>query len=410
MQTKANNTTEKFDDVCSFIIQLGKAAHAYGSPAIRLEAYLKRLAAAFGLEGEFHSAPTNMIFAFRQDEGIWQKINLFSVHGGLDLTKLLMLDDIVDDVVAGSLNIEDAELRLKDIDTASDPYGTVTQAFGYLALGMGIAGLFGGGWMDILFSGILSLVVFAMVSYSGRKGGWLNDLIPLSTAFVAGVLALVVKYFIPEVNYVLITLSAIIVLIPGYSVSLGVAETVNDHLVSGLTNLINGLVYLFKQFIGAWLAINMFLAVWPVSTVASTPADPAWMWAFVPALFIGLNITFQTAPRYFPWAFINAALGYAGVMIGSSLMGSNLGNLVGAAAVGVFANIWEWRTGKPGSIVLLPAITVLVSGSIGFRGLMASAQGQDGGGNEFMQMFLIAITLTAGLLIANTLIKPKKSL
>jgi uncharacterized membrane protein YjjB (DUF3815 family) len=95
---------------------------------------------------------------------------------------------------------------------------------------------------------------------------------------------------------------------------------------------------------------------------------------------------------------------------GGDLMGSNLGNLIGAALVGIFTNTWEWKTGRPGSIVLLPAITVLVSGSIGFRGLMASAQGQAVGSSEFMQMFLVAITLTAGLLIANTLVKPKRSL
>jgi uncharacterized membrane protein YjjB (DUF3815 family) len=91
-------------------------------------------------------------------------------------------------------------------------------------------------------------------------------------------------------------------------------------------------------------------------------------------------------------------------------MGSNLGNLLGAVAVGVFANVWEWKSGRPGSIVLLPAITTLVSGSIGLRGLVASAQGDAAGSGQFMDMFLIAATLTAGLLIANTLVKPKRSL
>ena len=81
-----------------------------------------------------------------------------------------------------------------------------------------------------------------------------------------------------------------------------------------------------------------------------------------------------------------------------------------AALVGVFANSWEWKMEKPGSIVLLPAITVLVSGSIGFQGLVATAQGNTAGTAQFMDMFLIAITLTAGLVIANIIVKPKKSL
>jgi len=401
---------EDFEDKCRFIIKLGKAAHAYGSPTIRLEAYLHRLTKAFGLEGEFHSTPTNMIFAFRENEGDWQKLNLTSVSGGLNLTKLPKLDEIVDDIVAGKRSIKEAESRLDDIAKSADPYGNAIQAFGYVILGVGIAVLFSGSWIDVLFSAILSLVVFLMVWQGGKKGGWVNELIPLSTAFVAGVFAVIIKHYVPELNYVLVTLSAIVVLIPGYSVSLGIAETVNNHVVSGLTNLTNGVVYLFKQFIGAWLAFTIVNAMWATPTATSIPVDSIWLWGAVPAIFIGLIIVFQTAPRYILWAFLSCAVGYLGVVYTGDWLGSNMGNLIGAALVGIFANVWEWKMGKPGSIVLLPAITVLVSGSIGFRGLMASAQGQAAGAGEFMQMFLIAITLTAGLVIANTIVKPKKSL
>jgi uncharacterized membrane protein YjjP (DUF1212 family) len=406
-----NPTEEKFDDICRFIIKLGKAAHGYGSPAIRLESYLNRVTKVFGLEGQFHATPINMVFAFKKDEGDWQRINLTSVSGGLDLTKLPMLDEIVDEIVAGNLSISEAESRMNEVDKAADPYGNLVVGLGYVALGAGIAGLFSGSWLDIIFSALLSLVVYVMVWQGGRKGGWVADLIPLSTALVAGVLATVLKHVFPELNYVLVTLSAIIVLVPGYSVSMGIAEIVNNHVVSGLTNLVNGLVYLFKQFIGAWLAFSIVNAIWVMPTTAgASPVDPTWLWVFVPAIFMGLIIVFQTAPRYVIWAFISCTIGYLGVEFGGDWLGSNMGNLIGAALVGIFANTWEWKMGKPGSIVLLPAITVLVSGSIGFRGLVASAQGQAEGSGQFFSMFLIAITLTAGLVIANTLVKPKKSL
>jgi len=104
MKDKHTKSQEDFDDKCRFIIKLGKAAHGYGSPAIRLEAYLVRLTKTFGLEGEFHSTPTDMIFAFREREGDWQKLHLTSVPGGLDLTKLPKLDEIVDKIVAGNLS------------------------------------------------------------------------------------------------------------------------------------------------------------------------------------------------------------------------------------------------------------------------------------------------------------------
>ena len=401
---------EKFDDVCRFIIKLGKSAHGYGSPAIRLENYLNRVTATFGLEGEFHSTPINMIFAFRKGEDSWQKLNLTSVSGELDLTKLPLLDEIVDEVVAGNLSIAEAESRLKEVDKAADPYGNGIVALAYVALGAGIAGLFSGSWLDIVFSALLSLIVFFMVWQSGKKGDWVADMIPFSTALVAGGLAMIAKHTFTELNYVLVTLSAIIVLVPGYSISMGIAEILNNHVVSGLTNLVNGLVYLFKQFIGAWLAFSIVSVIWATPTASANPIDPIWLWILVPAIFMGLIIVFQTAPRYVIWAFVCSAIGYLGVQYGGDLMGSNMGNLIGATMVGMFANTWEWKAGKPGSIVLLPAITILVSGSIGFRGLVATAQGNTAGTGQFLDMFLIAITLTAGLVIANTLVKPKKSL
>jgi len=198
MDTTSIIGTERFEEKCQFIIKLGKAAHAYGSPAIRLEAYLRRLTETFGLEGEFHSTPTNMIFAFREKEGDWQKINLTSVQGGLDLTKLPKLDVIVDEIVDGKLSIKEAETRLDDVGKSADPYGNAMLAFGYVILGAGIAVLFSGCWIDVLFSAILSLAVFFMVWQGGKKGGWVNDLIPLSTAFVAGLFTVVIKHFVPE--------------------------------------------------------------------------------------------------------------------------------------------------------------------------------------------------------------------
>ena len=399
-----------FDDKCQLIIKLGKAAHGYGSPAIRLESYLKRLSDAFGLQGEFHSTPNEMIFAFRKSDEDWQRLHISSAAGGLDLTKLLKVDELVDDILAGSISKAAAESRLKELNKAADPYSNTLLAISYMLIGAGIAALFSGGWIDIIASSVLSLVVFIMVWQAGRKGAWVADWLPLSSAFVAGALAVGTKYFFPDLNYVLVTLSAIIVLVPGFSVSAGIAELVNNHMVSGMTNLVNGLVYLFKQFIGAWLGFKLVLALIAVPSGTSNPVDPLWLWVLVPAIFIGLVLVYQTAARYLPWALLSCTLGYAGIVIGGDLLGSNFGNLLGAVVVVVFANIWEWKSGRPGSILLLPAFTVLVSGSIGFRGLVASAQGQAEGTGEFMQMFLVAITLTAGLLIANTLVKPKKTL
>lgn len=93
------------------------------------------------------------------------------------------------------------------------------------------------------------------------------------------------------------------------------------------------------------------------------------------------------------------------------LVGGNFGNLIGTIIAAAFSNLWSRWTNRPTSIVLIPAIVLLVSGSIGFRGLASLAEGQLVlGSQEFFQMFVVALTIAAGLLIGNTLFRPKIAL
>jgi uncharacterized membrane protein YjjB (DUF3815 family) len=77
----------------------------------------------------------------------------------------------------------------------------------------------------------------------------------------------------------------------------------------------------------------------------------------------------------------------------------------------IFANLWARSTNRPVTIVLLPAIVLLVSGSIGFRGLAAIVGGQTITGlQEFFQMFVVALLIVGGLLVGNTIVRPRSSL
>jgi len=98
-------------------------------------------------------------------------------------------------------------------------------------------------------------------------------------------------------------------------------------------------------------------------------------------------------------------------VLGGELGGSNLGNLLGTTFAVVLANLWAGWTKRPTSIALLPAIVLLVSGSIGFRGLASLATGHTAlGEQQFFQMFVVALTIAAGLLVGNTIVRPKATL
>lgn len=402
-----------FDDACRFIIELGLAAHNYGSTSAELEAYLSRLAATLGYPGTFTSTPNEVMFAFQEKEGQWQKLHLVTKPGtGSNLDKLALLGDVVASIEAGKISIVDASVRLDEIAKTPPPWGKIANLLSYAFCGWGLAILFSGGWIDALVAMLLSVLVYGMVLFAGRQDARMADWLPLYSAFVVAVLATMMKIGIPELNIVTVIISSIVVLLPGYTVTLGIIELVSQNVVSGTTNLMNGLVYLVKQILGSWLGVGLVSALLTIPTAAAgTPVNPAWLWLFMPLVFIALAVIFQSTRRDFIWVCIGCAAAYSGMMFGSTLADANLGNLLGTVFTVIFANLWAKWTDRPTTIVLLPAIIVLVSGSIGFRGLAAITEGQTAVGvQQFLQMFIVALTIAAGLLVGNTIVRPKVTL
>lgn len=403
----------EFGEACNFIIKLGKTAHSYGSTAGRLEVYLTRMTAALGFQGAFRISVSEMFCAFQEKEDQPQQMRMEIMPGaGLDLSKLALVGELVDEIEAKKVSFAQASARLDEISKTKVPWGIAASALGYAFVGAGIAVLFSLTWWDLFFSILFSLVVYGMVLASSSFGQRTAQWLPLSTSFVVAALAAVTKSFLPQLNLVMVILAAIVVLLPGYTISLGLIELVGRHVLSGTANLMSGMVYLAKQIAGAWLGASLVMALVPSPGAApGMPVNPHWLWLFMPLLIFGLCVVFQTARRDLFWAAFGCALAYGGILLGSAITGGNLGNLLGTIIAVVFANLWARKTRRPTSIVLLPAIILLVSGSIGFRGLAAMTTGQIATGEQqFFQMFVVALTIAAGLLIGNTIIQPKVTL
>lgn len=414
-ETKMNEIKQQdnkpFDEACRFIIKLGEKIHGYGPNAARLEWYLNRMTKKLGYQGVFRSTPDQISFAFTKDGTDWQRIHISAMNGtGTELNRMAKAGELIDDLENGKISVAEASIRLDEIDKLPHPWGNLTTAISYVLCGVSFPVLMGGSLMDLIFSGIFSLVVFFMVMKSGTKGPLTAEWLPVSTAFVAGILAGVARYFLPEINVVLVILSAVLILVPGYPISVGIVEIVSKHINSGLSNLVSGLIYLFKQVAGGWLGIKAvaLILTTPAATIA-TPIDSVWLWIFMPLIIIGLGIALQTPFRDFFWTCLAMAIAYVGILIGSELLDSNFGNLLGTIVLVLFTSTWARTTGRPPSIVLVPAFILLVSGSIGFRGLAAFAEGNtQTGGQEFLHMFIVALTIAVGLVIGVTLIKPIK--
>ncbi|MDO9325417.1 MAG: threonine/serine exporter family protein [Methanoregula sp.] len=400
----------RFASACRFVIRLGTLSHGYGPQANRLESYLTRVTKALGYQGIFHSTPSCLSFSFRKkDDGPWEKPQLVSLPGtGFDLSKLARVGELVNNVEDGSVSIARATETLDEIDAMPPPYPNWLVALGYALCGAGFAGFLQGSWEDIFLSAVFGVVVFGMVTFMARFPSRFSRWVPFLCALVTGMLSAVAGFFVPGINVYLVTLSAIIYLIPGFSISVGVIELTTRHYLSGLINLFNGLICLALLFAGAWLGVTLTGVLLPVQSAAAGAIGPGWIWVFAMILAAGLCIAFQTPPSDLFWALVCCAIACAGIVLGIQIHGNDLGNFLGTAMAMVFANVWSDRTNRPTSIVILPAFVFMVSGSIGFRGLVALSAGSTALGlSEFGHMFVVAITLAVALVVGNLIYKPK---
>ena len=390
------------DATYRFIITLGRKAQSCGVSSFRLHSYLKRVSEALGLQADFIITPSYIHFVF-QRPGQPQLSHFVSADAAaFDMVKLTRISSLVDRVAAGDLELAEAEVALEDIGQTPPVFGKWPVGLGYVLSGVGFALLLSASWMDVMIAALLSVVVYGLVLLSGRLG-WLANALEFTSALVAGILANVLAWFLPGSNAFTTTLCGVIVLIPGWGLTVGLAEITVNMIASGLQRLVNAVLTTIKLYIGAMIGtwiVSGFLSIPSAAEVADKP--DFWPWIAVAGLMVGLSMVFQVSRSDLIWTVIGGLLAYWGVVIGLQF-GYWQGSFIGAMMLGVFAYLYGWRSRRPSSIVMLTGIMILVPGAASYMGLYA---GHDGSAAEVAaaqwRVFVIAMAIIAGLIVPYT--------
>lgn len=407
-----NKEEDNFEIACRFVIRLGTLAHRYGTQARRLESYLLRVIRTLGYNGIFRSTPTEILFTFIKKDELWHKTHIVYMPGtGIDLAKLAKIGELVTDLESVQLTLLEANESLDRIEKLPPPFGKVIVALGYALSGGGFAGFLLCGVKDIILSAVLSVIVYIIVLWTEKLPERFEHWAPFLCTFTSGILATLISISSPELQVYLITLSSVIYLVPGFTISNGVMELTYKYILSGVINIVNGVVYLALLFAGAWIGITMVRYFFPVLFIppASINTDLKWLSAMI--MSAGLCLVFQTPKRDFLWAIAGCAIACGGIILGIAISSVNLGNFLGTVFAVVFANIWSAKNNRSASLVLLPAVVFLVSGSIGFRGFVDLSIGNTAlGQQELIHMFVVALSIAAGLIVGNSIYKSKITL
>ncbi len=392
------------DDVIEFVLKLGQALHRHGAASPRVELVMGLVCEKFGLEAQLFAEPTSIVASFGRAPH--QNTSLLRVEpGSPHLANRCRLDEIANAVLSDQLSPAAGTQALLALESSTKPLSAWLTAFAFTVASGAAARFFGANLLEQGLAAALGLLT-GLLAITSRHIRADRVFEPFAAA-VAALGAMVAAVHFPVSSYTL-TVSALIVLLPGLSFTTAVTELALRHLASGTSRLMGS----FLSFLG--LGFGVAIGRRAGELLPSPLPDPPALapdWTFPLALILGpisYAILLRSRLRDIPWIVLAGVVAVVGSRAGIHLLGPEIGAFLGAFIVGSSSNLWGRLLHRPSLVVRLPGILMLVPGSVGFRSFAALLDRDVLGGIETgFQMTLIAISLVSGLILANVLVAPR---
>lgn len=393
------------------VVRLGQALHGLGAPADRVEATMTRVGERLGVAGQFFALPTSIHAAFGPPGTQVTFLVRLPPTGEVDLGRLVAVDALVIALARGELAPAEADTRLKAI-LAAPPRHTRGALVAAQALVSGAAAVvLGGGAGELAIAAGLGLVVGAAARLPGASDRY-RHVFPALAGLVVAAVAGAARNLGAGVDPWTVTLAALIVLVPGLSLTLAMREVTTGHPSAGAARLVGVLATFMLLGCGIALGDRLAAALPTAATTAAAVPLPAGAEAIALALTgVGLGVLLQARARDLPWLLIGGLSAWTGSWIGAALLGPRLAPLIGALMTGAVGNAVARGFERPATVAVVPGLMLLVPGSLGVRSLRALLADDVVGGIEIgFTMAFIAAALVSGLLLANVLVDPRREL
>jgi uncharacterized membrane protein YjjP (DUF1212 family) len=400
----------------AFVVGLAERLHRYGTTAQRLEAAIVSVAERLKLDCEPWSNPTGLILSFSdptQPAGLSDTTRVIrEPPGEVDLARLCEVDRIAEAVIAGEIDLAAGHARLIAADR---PRSRRWHAFHLLAFGIAagaVAALLRLPWLDIATAAASGLLVGVLLERAAPHAK-VREAGEAIAGVVAAAAAVLVASLVAPINLNTVIIAALIVLLPGLSLTNAMNELATQQLVSGTARFAGALMTVLKLSVGTMLALTVAEWVGLQPQVVASRPQPEWLeW---PALLLtvwSFALLFRAARRDYPLVMAAAIVGYLIARFAGELWGSPAGIFLSALSMTALGNAYARWWKRPGALIRVPGIIMLVPGSASLRGLITLLQQQNPqlGQSAMLVVLNILLALVAGLLFGNLLVNPRRNL
>ncbi|MBL4745831.1 MAG: threonine/serine exporter family protein [Flavobacteriaceae bacterium] len=353
-----------------FIIQLGKALHAYGVPSHKIQRYLKQVSKRKNISGSFMDSPTriNYVFYDKHTEESFSYLECVD-PGQLNLGAMARVVEVAERVQDKSLDFEVAKRALTIIAQKTNKVNHLILILAYTCGAAAFSLLLGTNWISCLVSFLMGGIVY-LLNYLSSKFTFINNTFEALASFIVSILIGVLSLYFPTINVPLTILAAIIILIPGMAITTALEEITYKSLVSGSAKFFDAFMSLFKQFFGVLLAFSIFKMVHDIDIVRPVVNNiPKWAtYLGIPLLSFCLLPIFQVRRKDVLFSVLTCIISYS-ISVLFSFSGILLSTFIGSLTVVLVSNLFSRITGSPRLVYITQGIIMLVPGSKAFIGI-----------------------------------------
>ncbi|KAI8621381.1 hypothetical protein BC830DRAFT_1163829 [Chytriomyces sp. MP71] len=398
----------------NFIIKLARNFHAYGAPSHRLEHHMALVSEALHVEARFFVLPNLILISFGGETAA-STTHFVKISNGQNMAKLAQVNALCLTLTEGLIDIHSASDLLEGVRAGSDyPWWMVwitfpVQAFTFATL------VFQTGWLEAVVATALGIMTGGMSALADKYNNSFGYMLEFFASIVATFLARAAQgaFYSHGIcfDYVKVTLSALVVFLPGMSLTISIIELSTRNVISGVVRMFAALFV--AVLIGFGMAIGGSLVLWDASLVRDTCAPVSPLWAFL--LFIpmsmAINILFQGSKHQWPIMILASALGFVSSQLLNTLPALHAQptavNAVASTVIGLASNLYARATNDVAVAPILVSVWIQVPGSLSVKSMLGFFVGSGGnataavgassgvvdGSNFVFQMLNIALSL-----------------
>lgn len=383
-----------------FIVAMARELHRAGMATDALESAVEAVARAIDLPISVFALPTYVTIAVGRDYR--QHIVMLRMEPArVKLRRISLLNDIYDDLTTGKIDYRQAARLLASIDRLQPHLSPILRAPALAMAALGAALILGGGARELIVAGLIGLCT-GLLSAAGMRYPVAARLFAVLAAFAGTLIVAGFDRAVGPVNIYISIIAGVVVVLPGYSLTLALYELANDDLVAGTARLGKVLSVLFSLACGALLG---FAVAGPQllahgGVVPHPVGSFGWMLAVL-LLSIGFSIDLDARARDFVWVL---AASFVAILASRFVAASPLhaiGPFAAAVVCGVVANTGARFLRVPQPVMLVPALYVLVPGSLSYESILFAFQSNINAALPIAaNTAAAAVLLVAGLLLS----------